>query len=500
MSEENKELPDSSSDTASRVGAAGREAAGGPHGRPAEQGPGSERGQDARDTELPRVQAGRGADEGRGQDARDTGTRRGGATRPGGREAVWPLYGAAFATGVSLSVAWTAMPFVLSAMRGTEVHVGYAPAVNCFAYMCALLITGTRLGHLDVRRATRTAAVVAWLSAMLMVGSVLGSVWYAGGGLAWVWMMIAAGGLGGAAMALFWPFLMSWVSGTREGVALNRRLGRYNGSWSSGGVVGPLIGAWLAGKNPLWPMAASAGCFVVTFVLLGLARREAGSSAARLPEHEETPDGVSTSLDARTLADFRWMSRIALFCAWASFAVLRSQYALVFTGPVGGTEGQFGAFMTTLALCNFLTLIASGRWAFWHFRAGLLFIAQAMILVALLTVTYGRTLAVLFLSPVILGLAFGFAYSSHLFYGTSASRKRSVRMVIHEVVISLGITIGSGTGGYLAKHVGLYAPYWFAIALVAFGFAVQMAIHLVSQAGLSSRRSAAATQSVEIVE
>jgi MFS family permease len=486
MSEESRELPDSSSHVSPRV-------------EPAAQRPSGPRQPSDRERRHG-VAAGQGADERRGQDARDTGVPGVRTGRRGGRGSVWPLYGAAFATGVSLSVAWTAMPFVISAMKGTEVHVGYAPAVNCFAYMCALLITGTRLGHLDVRRATRTAAVVAWLSAMLMVGSVLGSVWYAGGGLAWVWMMIAAGGLGGAAMALFWPFLMSWVSGTREGVALNRRLGRYNGSWSSGGVVGPLIGAWLAGQNPLWPMAASAGCFVVTFVLLGLARREAGLSAARPPVHEETPASVPTSLDARTLADFRWMSRIALFCAWASFAVLRSQYALVFTGPVGGTAGQFGAFMTTLALCNFLTLIAGGRWAFWHFRAGLLFVAQMMIFAALLTVIYGRTLAVLFFSPVVLGLAFGFAYSSHLFYGTCASRKRSVRMVIHEVTISLGITIGSGTGGYLAKHVGLYAPYWFAVALVACGLAAQVTIHVVSQTGLLSRRTASPARNAQAAE
>jgi predicted MFS family arabinose efflux permease len=243
-------------------------------------------------------------------------------------------------------------------------------------------------------------------------------------------------------------------------------------------------------------MAASAGCFVVTFLLLVLARRDAG----RTHSSAQANGAAESVCDARTLADFRWMSRIALFSAWASFAVLRSQYALVFTGPIDGTEGQFGAFMTALALCNFLTLIAGGRWAFWHFRAGLLFIAQAMILVALLTVIYGRTLAVLFLSPVVLGVAFGFAYSSHLFYGASASRKRSVRMVIHEVVISLGITIGSGTGGYLAKHVGLYAPYWFAIALVACGFAGQVGIHLASQTKLFSRRPAAPARDVQPIE
>jgi predicted MFS family arabinose efflux permease len=154
----------------------------------------------------------------------------------------------------------------------------------------------------------------------------------------------------------------------------------------------------------------------------------------------------------------------------------------VFTGPLGHSESWFGVFMTTVALCNFLALIASGRWAFWHFRWTLLIGAQVMILAAVLMVIYGRTLGVLFLSAVVLGVAFGFAYSSHLFYGAATSRKRSIRMVIHEVTISIGVTIGAGAGGYLAKNVGLYAPYWFAVGLVALGVVTQMAIHVASRA------------------
>jgi predicted MFS family arabinose efflux permease len=186
------------------------------------------------------------------------------------------------------------------------------------------------------------------------------------------------------------------------------------------------------------------------------------------------------------LADFRWMSRIALFCSWASFAMARSQFALVFTG-LGYSKAQFGAYLTTIALCNFLALIAGGRWAFWHFRARLLFVAQGMVLLALLMVIYGRSLGVLFLSAVVLGVAFGFSYSSHLFYGAATSRKRSVRMVIHEITISLGVTAGSWPSGHLAEHIGPYAPYWFAAGLVTLGAVGQLVIHVISQMRVPAR-------------
>ncbi len=414
----------------------------------------------------------------------------------------WPLYGAAFTTGLSLSTAWSAMPFVLIAMGGTKAHVGDAPTVNILAYMAALLITGSRLGHLDAKRATRTAVVVAALAATLMTLAVFGATADHGAGhRVWIWMIIAAGGFGGAAMALFWPFLMSWVSGSYEGLALNRRLGRYNGSWSGGGVVGPLVGAWLVEHGPLWPMLAAVLCFVASFLLLGLARRsqkmESVPSSALQSEirNAQSQDVVP---DAK-LVDFRWMSRIALFCAWAAFAIARSQFALVFTG-LGYTESQFGMYLTTVALCNFLTLIAGGRWAFWHFRAGLLMGAQGMVLLALLMVIYGRSLSVLLLSAVVLGVAFGFAYSSHLFYGAAASRKRSVRMVIHEIVICLGVTAGSWPSGHLAQQVGPYAPYWFAVALVTLGALGQIVIHVASQMRAPARAQVSATTRVEVAE
>jgi predicted MFS family arabinose efflux permease len=178
------------------------------------------------------------------------------------------------------------------------------------------------------------------------------------------------------------------------------------------------------------------------------------------------------------------MSRVALFGGWASFAIIRSQFALVFTGPLGHSESQFGVFMTTVALCNFLALVASGRWAFWHFRWPLLLGAQGMVFLSLLLVIYGRAFGVLFLSAVVFGVAFGFVYSSHLFYGAATSRRRSVRMVIHEVTISVGVSLGAGIAGYLAKNVGLYSPYWFAVALVGLGAGAQMAIHLASRAGI----------------
>ena len=397
---------------------------------------------------------------------------------PGGHDRAWPLYGAAFMMAICLSMAWTAMPFILTIIGGTNAHVGYAPAVNNLAYMIALLVTGSWLGHLRVKRATLLAGTVALFAAATMCFAVVRAGFRTDpGNLRWIWTLIIAGGIGGAAMALYWPFLMSWVSSDYEGVRLNRRFGRYNGAWSGGGTVGPLIGAWLFEINPALPLIGAVAAVALSLVMLAFGR---DGSTLKTPIVSEPAAAKEAPYDMRLLADCRWMSRIALFSACACFAIIRSQFALVFRG-LGYTESQFGMYMMIYALCNFLALVTAGRWAQWHFKPGLLVLAQAILLFVLLATIYGRALSVLFASSILLGVAYGFAYCSHLYYGASGSKKRSGRMAIHEIVISLGLTIGSAAGGYLCEHVGLYSPYWFAVGFVGLGMIGQTGIHIGSR-------------------
>ena len=71
---------------------------------------------------------------------------------------VWPLYAAAFAMAMALSVFWTAIPFILRNIGGTPKQVGYALAANMFGYLVCLLFAAVKLGHLNPRHTTRSAS------------------------------------------------------------------------------------------------------------------------------------------------------------------------------------------------------------------------------------------------------------------------------------------------------------------------------------------------------
>jgi len=388
---------------------------------------------------------------------------------------VWSLYGAAFVMSIALSVWWTAMPFVLRNIGGSESHVGYAWAANMFAYMFCLFLAGIALGRHNPKNTTRTATAVMFASALvtcIVVYVVLSKNLI--GNLSMIWAIIAVGTVAGAAMSLFWPFLMSWVSEDFEGPALNRRLGTYNCTWSGGAIIGPLVGCALVETSTLLPIALAAAALILCFLFLNIATE--GSVRTTLFGGEEARP-VAGCEDKAALIRFRWMARIGLFCSWACLGVTRSQFALLFT-DMGFSETWFGIIIAIFGICNFAMMAAAGRCAFWHFKPALLLTAQALLSVAVLLIIYGRLLPVFVLSFVIMGCGFGFAYSSHLYYGACGTNKRSIQMVIHEGTLSMGVVVGSGAGGYLAKNIGLYQPYWLALALIGAGFFAQLILLL----------------------
>jgi MFS family permease len=388
---------------------------------------------------------------------------------------VRPLYGAAFMMAVSLNAWWTTMPFIVRNIGGSEDHVGYAWAANMLGYLVCLLLAGTALGRHNPKNTTRVASAIIFVSS-LMMSIVVYMVFTKGlvGNIALIWTVIAVGMVSGAAMALFWPFLMSWVSEDFEGPTLNRRLGTYNGSWSSAALIGPMLGGILVETNTIFPIVFAAAGMIFCFLLLNVAN-DGSNRSSLFSDQDDKP--VAGCENVAVLKRLRWMARISLFSSWACLGVTRSQFALLFT-DLGFSETCFGIMVTIFGICNFAMMTAIGRCAFWHFKPVLLLAVQVLLSVPLLLIIYGRSLPIFALSLIVMGSGFGFAYSSHLYYGACGSKKRSIQMVIHETTLSLGIVVGSGAGGYFAKNIGIYWPYWFAMILLAAGFLAQLILLL----------------------
>jgi len=271
---------------------------------------------------------------------------------------------------------------------------------------------------------------------------------------------------------------MSWVSSDYEGISLNRRLGSYNGMWSSAAVIGPVIGGGLVARSTLGPVVVALGCLGASLVLLCFAR----DGSVKTVSSGATENTEEASFDPHLLWSLRWMARISLFCAWLCHGIWRSQFALLFKG-MGCLETEYGVLVALFGICNFLILTLAGRYGFWHFRAVPILLSQSVFTGVMLLVIFGRTIHVFASASVLMGLAFGFSYSSHLYYGACGSKKRSIQMAIHEATISVGVIVGSGSGGYLAGRCGLYWPYWFAVVVLGLGLTAQLILLCTAKKG-----------------
>jgi DHA1 family multidrug resistance protein-like MFS transporter/DHA1 family quinolone resistance protein-like MFS transporter len=100
-----------------------------------------------------------------------------------------------------------------------------------------------------------------------------------------------------------------------------------------------------------------------------------------------------------------------------------------------------------------LSFLALGRLEFWHFKKRYIFLVQ--ILFALFCL-----LAAGFTSPIpyaffflVFGFLFAFAYDQSMFHGASGSINRSHRMIIHEVLLTIGTILGAVGGGYIYEKL-----------------------------------------------
>ncbi|MCC7293514.1 MAG: MFS transporter [Phycisphaerales bacterium] len=357
-----------------------------------------------------------------------------------------------------LFVAW---PFLAQQhMQAKPAQVGLIAALYQGPYVLAVLAGRPLLDRIDPR-------IQAALSNLLLAVSACGMVFAAS--LNQLLVLVTISGL---ATSWLWPPVMGRVSAGLEAAALNRRLGRFNAAWSTGMVLGPLVGGYLYAWNVSAPFWSAMVYHIVSAALL-MTCRPAGklsSSESRLsppPQEGETAQ----------VACFRRMARVALVSGYVSLGLLRFQLPVLAEQELKMNSARFGKIGMLLSLTMALGFWALGRHPWWHFRARGLWVFQAVLACSLLLAYAASGAFALFLCAGITGVGISFLYASHLYYGVTGGARRSRRMAIHEVLVSAGFLVGAYGGGLLAGVIGLRAPYLIGCGALLCGVAAEMAIY-----------------------
>ena len=338
----------------------------------------------------------------------------------------------AFLRSAQGSMTLTALPWVVIGAGGKSSDVGLAGTVVTITYLAACLVA-PRIG----RTVGRQRLIVAACSFTLLILAAMASSRS-------VLALFLLAGLFGITAGLFWPTVVGWLSAGQQGDPLNRRLGRFNASWSAGAIVGTLAAGPLLSRTWL-PFVVAFAIECVTIALAATAPRPTQD-----PVETAAPD---TSGPVAPNAMMR-VAALAFAAAWLGMGVIR--YPLVSAikelslGP--RTHSVIAAALSLTLSIAFYLLARSNRWQ--HSSAVILSagLVASIALGAIALCGSGWSMGLL---VIVASAGMAVCSQADLYWRASTKRDRAASMASHEVLASVVFAVGSWGGGWVGARFGI---------------------------------------------
>ncbi len=283
-------------------------------------------------------------------------------------------------------------------------------------------------------------------------------------------------GFFGLGMSLFWPRIMGWLSWGVEGKDLGATMGRFNFSWSFGGILSPYLGGLMVEADFRLP-------FIVAAVLLLLAGLLMPLGSRLYPAFRQRPDGVESAkaspagsaagsvagsaASSGGPSPLRYAARLAVVSAYFLSGSILFIFPAFAKESFGFSESLIGSFLLVRMAAATLGFNLWGRWTFWHFRfwplaAGTLLLVGLILLFP--AMSFPWQFYPLFAAA---GAVFSFLYSYALFHGVAGSLNRERSMTIHEAAINIGLLSGTVLGGWVSETWSMATAFRLCAAVAA---------------------------------
>lgn len=286
-------------------------------------------------------------------------------------------------------------------------------------------------------------------------------------------LMFVLYGLFGFITALFWPPLMGWISEGFEGHELNRMMGFFNLSWSTGLVISPYLGGLLLESNLSYPLVFAAGLYGLLTVALFLVPILFSSI---VPQRADSRIDIPVSDSSTSLRYITWLGN---FTGYIIFGVLVFVFPLYAREELLFAESSIGLLLLFRAFFSTFIFVFAGRMSWWHFNKAYMLIMQLLMVVFALFIPYLKSWISFAAGLSLFGILFAGGYSNSIFHGVSGSIYREKRMAIHEAVLTVGVITGAIGGGEIYQHWGMITAFNSAAAAAAFILILQIVLLVI---------------------
>ena len=357
---------------------------------------------------------------------------------------------ASFLANIGIGILNFALVFYMRDLFGAgSAQIGLLSSLWALSYLIGCLILHRLSSKLGPKRSLTAASLgMAVFSFFILKSTSI------------IWLYIFSS-LFGFITAMFWPPLEGWLSEGHEGASLNKRVGKFNLSWSAALTVSPYIAGLMIEKSLTLPLIFTIGVYILLFSSFLFISTFFLKTDSRLPEED---DGSVEIRDESTF--LRFIAWMGIFSSYLINGVVLFVFPLYARDILGIQESAIGLLFLLRALLSTAVFVFLSRTVWWHFKRIQMIAVELTLILFCFALPFVRdwsTLAVMF---SFFGVLFAFQYSNSLFHGVSGSINREKRMAVHEGVLTAGLITGAVGGGIL------YQVYSIRIVFTAAGMSL----------------------------
>ena len=379
----------------------------------------------------------------------------------------WVLNAASFLAQLTIAMVNLALVYHL---RGsfplTANKIGIAASISTAAYLLFCILLSPYTVHFKPRNLVETSLLGMAVSVAVFASTSKIALAYAS--LAFY----------GAFMSLLWPQIEGWFSRGKEGKQLSHVSNAFNFSWSSGVGVSSFVAGVLVERSTTLPFWVSVALFLLVFLMIATSSALVPGIRAMKSEKEENL--ASDKIDESTpLRYYCWVGVIILY---TGMSVILTIFPLYAQDMLMISESLTGLLLLFRGVATCISFLLLGRFGFWHFKKRYIFLVQILFGLSCLILTGFSSMLSYGLFFLLFGILFALAYAQSMFHGASGSINRSQRMIVHEVLLTVGTIIGAVLGGYL------YETFSFALVLLSIGTGTLVVVALELIVALAVKR------------
>ena len=245
----------------------------------------------------------------------------------------------------------------------------------------------------------------------------------------------------GLFQSLLWTNMETWITGGKEGGELTSRLTLFNFSWSfSVGLATSFSGfvSEYSTRLSIW-----SGC--VFFLIAALLVALSGRSYDSKKEKEE----IVSEDHSSPLRFPSWAGVLLVYTGYSLVLTVFPQYAM---DTLGYSESVTGNILLFRGISVTIAFLIMQKARVWQKGVGPILGSQAFFAILTFLMLFLRSISSFAILFALYGFVFALSYDLSIFHGAEGAKDRHKRMVIHEVLLTLGTIIGSLVGGFVYQY------------------------------------------------